>query len=124
MQTQNAINWFEIPVRNMARASGFYAAVLGQTLRIEQMGSNQLAILTYQRPGVGGCLIQGANYLPSEHGAVVYLNVTQALERTLSRVIPAGGNIALGRTELPNEMGCYAHIIDTEGNRVGLHAAS
>lgn len=25
-------------------------------------------------------------------------------------------------TELPDGLGCFAHIIDTEGNRVGLHA--
>jgi len=24
--------------------------------------------------------------------------------------------------QLPGDMGCFAHITDTEGNRVGLHA--
>jgi predicted enzyme related to lactoylglutathione lyase len=37
-------------------------------------------------------------------------------------VEPAGGKISLPRTALPEGMGFYAHILDTEGNRVGLHA--
>jgi predicted enzyme related to lactoylglutathione lyase len=24
--------------------------------------------------------------------------------------------------QLPGDMGCFAHVTDTEGNRVGLHA--
>ena len=34
----------------------------------------------------------------------------------------AGGKIAVPRTDLPGDMGSFAHIIDSEGNRVGLHA--
>ena len=33
----------------------------------------------------------------------------------------AGLTKRLGGT-LPGDMGCFAHIVDTEGNRVGLHA--
>lgn len=29
----HAVNWFEIPVQNMARAQAFYEAMLGQPLR-------------------------------------------------------------------------------------------
>jgi hypothetical protein len=28
------------------------------------------------------------------------------------------------KVQLPDGMGCFAHIADTEGNRVGLHAAA
>jgi predicted enzyme related to lactoylglutathione lyase len=34
----------------------------------------------------------------------------------------AGGEIALPKTALPPGLGFFAHIIDSEGNRVGLHA--
>jgi predicted enzyme related to lactoylglutathione lyase len=34
----------------------------------------------------------------------------------------AGGRITLARTALPEGMGFFAHFVDCEGNRVGLHA--
>ena len=34
----------------------------------------------------------------------------------------AGGKVALPKTALPEGLGFFAHIIDSEGNRVGLHA--
>jgi predicted enzyme related to lactoylglutathione lyase len=37
-------------------------------------------------------------------------------------VEPAGGKIAVGKTPIPNR-GFFAYIIDSEGNRVGLHAS-
>jgi len=40
----------------------------------------------------------------------------------LDRVAPAGGTVVQPKTVLPQGLGAYAHIIDTEGNRVALHA--
>ncbi|MES1192324.1 MAG: VOC family protein [Steroidobacter sp.] len=118
----NALNWFEIPVSNMQRASQFYSSVTGGNFREEVIGGNQLAVFSYEQPGVGGCLVKGSAYVPGNHGAVVYLAIKDNLNAALERVKAAGGMIATGNTRLPGEMGCYAHIIDTEGNRVGLHA--
>jgi predicted enzyme related to lactoylglutathione lyase len=61
---------------------------------------------------------------PGATGTVIYLAVDDPLDAALARVAQAGGKVAVGRTELPGDMGCYAHIIDTEGNRVGLHATN
>jgi predicted enzyme related to lactoylglutathione lyase len=121
MQTQNALSWFEIPADDLARATQFYSKALGHTLRQETLGPNTLAIFPYQQPGVGGCLIHGENYVPGKQGSVVYLSVTAELNQVLDRVANAGGKVVLGKTKLPGDMGCYAHIIDSEGNRVGLH---
>ena len=118
----NALNWFEIPVSNMQRASEFYTSVTGSSFREESIAENQLAIFSYEQPGVGGCLIKGRAYVPGNHGAVVYLGIKDGLNAALERVKAAGGIIATGNTRLPGDMGCYAHIIDTEGNRIGLHA--
>ena len=40
----------------------------------------------------------------------------------LARVEPAGGRVITPKTALPPGMGLLAHILDSEGNRVGLHA--
>ena len=118
----NALNWFEIPVTNINRASRFYGAVLQQELKAQTFGPHAMHVFQYQQPGVGGCLIEGEQYKPSAQGAVIYLPISDNMNTALSRVGDAGGKVALGRTELPGDMGCFAHIIDTEGNRVGLHA--
>ena len=53
---------------------------------------------------------------------VVYLNADPQLAQVLARVPKAGGEVLLPRTALPDGMGYFAQIRDTEGNRVGLHA--
>ena len=59
---RNAIDWFEIPVRNMDRAAAFYEALLGTTIRREAIGPNALGVFTYDvDQGVGGCLLAGDN---------------------------------------------------------------
>ncbi len=120
----NAINWFEIPVSDIDRAQRFYEAVFASPLRRESMGpETTLAVFPYEQYGVGGCLFANAGGpKPSADGAVVYLNAEPSLDAVLARVEAAGGRVMLPRTELPEGMGCFAHIADCEGNRVGLHA--
>jgi len=122
MERKDAISWFEIPATDLARAKRFYETVLAAELRADQMGPLQLAIFPYAAPGVGGCVIAGEGLRPSSDGNVVYLQAGASMKSALDRVQPAGGRIALDATTLPDGMGVYAHIIDTEGNRVGLHA--
>lgn len=122
---QPALHWFEIPVRDMDRAQAFYEVLLARPIRREQMGGNQLGIFPYDEPAVGGCLMAGETAPePSAQGALVYLNAGASLDVVLARVAAAGGRITTPKVELPGGMGCFAHIADTEGNRVGLHAAA
>ena len=122
---KNAINWFEIPVRNMDRAQKFYETLLGAPMKREQMGPGvTLAVFAYdQAEGSGGCLFGGESAPePSKGGTLVYLNAEPTLDTVLARVEAAGGRITTPPVQLPDGMGVFAHITDTEGNRVGLHA--
>jgi uncharacterized protein len=121
---RNAVNWFEIPVRELDRAQAFYEKLLGKPLRREEMGPQTLAVLPYdQAAGVGGALLAGAEApAPSAVGTLVYLNAEPSLDAAIERAVAGGGRIATPRVELPDGMGAFAHVIDTEGNRVGLHA--
>jgi predicted enzyme related to lactoylglutathione lyase len=120
----NAITWFEIPVRDMTRAQRFYETLLGAPLEREKMGDSELAVLPYERKaGVGGCLLAGNGAPPpSASGTVVYLNAAPSIDAVLARVEAAGGRVVLPKTALPDGMGFFAHLTDTEGNRVGVHA--
>jgi uncharacterized protein len=121
---QHAIDWFEIPVRNIDRAQTFYETLLAITLRREAMGPGKtLAVFGYGDNAVGGCLMAGEGTPePSANGTLVYLNAEPSLDAVLARVEAAGGRIMTPKVQLPDGMGCFAHIADTEGNRVGLHA--
>ena len=121
---QHAIDWFEIPVRNMDRAQAFYETLLATTLRREAAGPQKtLAVFGYGDNQVGGCLMAGEGTPePSPNGTLIYLNAEPSLDAVMARVEAAGGRITTPKVQLPDGMGCFAHIADTEGNRVGLHA--
>jgi uncharacterized protein len=119
----NAINWFEIPVRDMNRAQRFYETLLARPLRREAMGPQTLAVFDSADDGVGGCLLAGETVpAPSVTGSLVYLNAHPSLDAVLARVEAAGGRITTPKVQLPGDMGFFAHVTDTEGNRIGLHA--
>jgi hypothetical protein len=122
MPKQDALTWFEIPAADFRRATRFYEAVLGASLKTATMGEATMAVFPYQEPGVGGCIIDGNGHVPSSKGTVVYLNAAPRIDDALARVAEAGGSVVLPKTALPANMGFFAHVIDTEGNRVGLHA--
>ncbi len=119
----NAIDWFEIPVRDIERAQAFYETLLGAPMRRETIAGITLAVFSYAETGVGGCLMAGESAPePSANGTLIYLNAGPRLDDTLARVAAAGGRITTPKVQLPGGMGCFAHVTDTEGNRIGLHA--
>jgi predicted enzyme related to lactoylglutathione lyase len=123
MTRPHAITWFEIPVHDLARAQAFYQTLLGTPLATEQFGPEPVAVFPKAHAdNVAGCLQTGAGNAPQQQGTLVYLDVAPSLDEALARVVPAGGRIVLPRTALPPGMGFFAHIVDSEGNRVGLHA--
>ena len=121
--TRNAIDWFEIPVRDMDRAAAFYEALLATSIRRETIANSSLGVFSHDDSGVGGCLIAGADApVPSTTGTLIYLPAGPSLDAVLARVEAIGGRITTPKVTLPGDMGVFAHIADTEGNRVGLHA--
>jgi predicted enzyme related to lactoylglutathione lyase len=123
MQATTPIDWFEIPVHDIDRAQAFYEKLLGAAMRRETIAGNTLAVFDGSGGAVGGCLMAGdAAPPPSESGTLIDLHAGASLDAVLARLEAAGGRLATPRVQLPGDMGCYAHIRDTEGNRVGLHA--
>lgn len=121
--TATTINWFEIPVANLDRAQAFYEKVLGRTLKREAMGGDPMAIFPYQEPATGGCLVAGGpRAAAAGSGVRIYLDCMPSIDAALSRVASAGGALVTPKTALPEGMGFFAVLRDTEGNEVGLHA--
>ena len=119
---KNAINWFEIPVKDFNKSKAFYETILGAKLQVmEAMGMKSAFFPADLQNGIGGCLIEGKGYEPSPKGSLIYLNGGDDLSIPLSKVEAAGGKILLPKTAIgPN--GFMAHFTDTEGNKVGFHS--
>ena len=118
----HALNWFEIPVTDFTRAKTFYETVLGITIAPMEMGTTKMGMLSTDPTAIGGALVQGEGSMPSQNGTMVYLNGGEDLAPMLARVAQAGGAVVVPKTEIGNDFGCFAHFVDTVGNKVGLHS--
>ena len=119
----NAITWFEIPTLNMAKSQAFYEAVLDCKLTPEAMGPSEGAVFPYTGEGVGGALMCGPSAPPpGATGPLIYLDASPSLDDALARALANGATLACPRVALPPGLGYFAHILDLDGNRVGLHA--
>ena len=118
----NALNWFEIPVTDFARAKSFYEKVLDIAIEPMVMGPSTMGMLSSDQNAVSGAIVQGDGGSPSQNGTIVYLNGGDDLAPILARVQSAGGSVLVPKTEIGNEFGFFAHFVDSEGNKVGLHS--
>lgn len=123
---KNAISWFEIPATNLDRATKFYETIFGVSLIAMDMENIKMRMfpLDDMMNNVGGAVVDsGGFHKPSAtDGPLIYLNGNPDVQSVLDKVEAAGGKIMLGKTEISPEYGFMAVIIDTEGNRIGLHS--
>ena len=75
-----------------------------------------------QNAGIGGAIVYGEGYIPTKDGVKVYLNAGNDLNVVLNRVEKAGGKVALPKTLVAPDLGYFAMLEDTEGNRISLHS--
>jgi len=120
----NPVVWFEIYVADMTRARRFYQSVFGSTLtRMEDPdGESEMWAfpMTDGGDGAAGALVRMAGAAPGGGGTLVYFACEDCAVEA-GRVEAAGGRVE--RPKFP--IGPHGHIalvVDTEGNRIGLHS--
>lgn len=125
----NLINWIEIPVSNMERAKQFYEAILEAQIQVDEQMAPGLKMGFINTPGmqqtdVGGALVEGETYVPGSNNTLVYLNAIESggVDAFLERVQKAGGTVVGPKILISEEIGYYAFFIDSEGNKLGVHA--
>lgn len=127
MAVTHAINWFEIPVADFDRAKLFYETILGYKMQERQAGNARMAFFQHnmEDEGRGGAIVYDpAFYTPCANGTIVYINCEPDIQKVLDRVIAAGGQILQNKTKVAvtQDLGYWALILDSEGNRVALHS--
>ncbi|MEO9099664.1 MAG: VOC family protein, partial [Ginsengibacter sp.] len=126
-ETTNVITWFEIPVSDIDRAKAFYETIFDIEMITRKDGDDEGVFFPFNPTvvqatsgRVTGVLSKSARNSPSTNGTMVYFNASPSIQIVLDKVEKAGGKILASQTPIP--AGLIAVIIDTEGNKVGLHA--
>jgi predicted enzyme related to lactoylglutathione lyase len=107
-----AVEHFEIPADDMARASAFYTAVFG--FAYEPWGEDAGMIITGSDDGIDGDIHQRAEVA---HPTIVI--TVDRIEDTVAQVEAHGGS-ALGGIQMLNATDRWAYVKDSEGNTIGL----
>ncbi|KXF81767.1 VOC family protein [Enterovibrio coralii] len=117
----NPVGWFEIAVADMERAIAFYEKTFNFTLQRHDMQGTDMAWFPVEKDvayGATGTLIAGEGYVPGASSIMIYIGV-ESIDDVLARV-PAEAIIE-PKTDI-GEFGIYAHILDSEGNKIGIHS--
>jgi predicted enzyme related to lactoylglutathione lyase len=122
-KTTNSLNWFEIPANDLERSKKFYETIFSIQMDPMEMDDSKMAFFPWEA-GSGkatGAVVQSNQHKPSMEGTLVYLNANPNMEGVLAKVEKAGGQVLLPKTSI-GEHGNIAFIMDTEGNKVGIHS--
>ncbi|WP_205945182.1 VOC family protein [Pedobacter hiemivivus] len=123
----NILTWFEIPVSDIERAKVFYETILDIEM-IKRTDGNDESVFFPYNPNViqatsgrvTGVLSKSERNSPSSQGTLIYINASPSIQTVLDKVEQAGGKIIAPKMQIPP--GFIAVIMDSEGNRIGLHA--
>ncbi|MBX7226871.1 MAG: VOC family protein [Chitinophagales bacterium] len=122
----NALNWFEIPVVDFERAKKFYSALFDIDFQCMNMMGMDMAFFPGEEGGgkVSGALVKGDMHQPSKDGAIIYLNANPTIQTVIDKIEANGGSVIMPKTKISDDIGYMAFFIDTEGNRMALHAGN
>lgn len=119
---KNLISIVEIPTVDFQRAVRFYQAIMNIQIEKVDMDGIQMGLFPGDAKATSVALIGGGGYKPSADGTIAYLNGGDDLQIILNKIEANGGKILVPKTAIAPEMGFYAHFIDTEGSKLGLHS--
>ena len=119
----NLTTWFEIPALDINRAKKFYEILFDTELDKKENAENEYYLLP-NAENAGGALIRNEKVIPSPGGVLLYLNMDVDITKAVKRIKKAGGRILKDAEEVEGYPGQFAVFVDSEGNRIGVHANS
>lgn len=130
-KSRNVVGWFEIYVRDMARAKKFYEHTLQITLEGLPSDGMEMEMLAFPMPqtdddcggdfpGCPGALVKMDGMEPGGGGTLIYFTCEDcAVEE--ARVVEGGGRVFKPKFSI-GDYGFISLIADTESNMIGLHS--
>jgi predicted enzyme related to lactoylglutathione lyase len=115
------LKYLEIPVTDLGRASSFYKSIFDIDIFIAEMLGYSIGFFRKNGADLWVAIAYGKNYFPSDKGGLAYLNAGMDVQLVLDKVIIHGGAIITPKTLVSDEIGYMGIIMDTEGNRIGIH---
>jgi predicted enzyme related to lactoylglutathione lyase len=109
-KTTNSLNWFEVPVIDIARAKKFYETIFDIKMMDmpEMMGMKMAGFPAEMGSGkANGALAQSPMHKPSMEGVVIYLNANPDIDAVINRIEGAGGKILMPKTAIGKDIGQY-----------------
>lgn len=117
---ENLAVWLDVPVVDLDRATRFYESVLGRDADRQSFDDCEFAVLMHES-GNGACLVPSPKLVSRDQGILVYLNVNGRIRDAVEKVKENGGEV-LEDVHAIGPHGFKAVAIDSEGNRIALHA--
>ena len=121
----NPVEWFEIYVQDITRATKFYESVLDT--KLEKLGDptdSSMQMMAFpmgmDRPGASGALVKMDGFPSGGNSTLVYFGCTDCAAEA-GRVAASGGRVQREKTSI-GEYGFIVLAVDTEGNMFGLHS--
>ena len=114
------VAWIDIPVLDLDRAQEFYSGVLKARFRPRQ-ANIPMAVFEHMNGTQSAALFMAENSQPSPQGAVIYWSVEGRIQDAQAKVEALGGQILRPIHEI-QPFGFRAIVLDSEGNRMALHA--
>jgi predicted enzyme related to lactoylglutathione lyase len=112
----------EISVEDFNRAKVFYESILEIEITEMKILDTQIGMFPMEHYLNWGCISKCNQHRPSKDGTLIYLNANNDIPGMLEKVKSAGGEILTPKTKLGDRFGFMAVFLDTEGNRIALHA--
>jgi hypothetical protein len=118
----NVVGWFELYVQDMDRAKKFYEKTFGITL--QRLESPEVELWAFpmkpESPGSSGALVKMKGKDSGVGGTIVYFPGDDC-GAMAARAVENGGRIQTDKKSIGHH-GFIAHVLDTEGNLIGLHS--
>ena len=114
------LSFFEIPAQNYERAVNFYSDVFDFSIDTCNCDDEIMGMIDAEP--IAGAIFYKEGYEAGDKGIIISFHFSD-FSPILEKVEKFGGKILVPKTKItPDEQGYFALILDSEGNRIGLHS--
>ncbi|MDQ3048595.1 MAG: VOC family protein [Bacteroidota bacterium] len=135
---QGQIAWFEIPVGDLDRAINFYTSILRIKVKRIKLLDQEQGFFDNGKGSINGVLVERENYKASPGCKLFFyvIDISEILHnisegngklivnKTLLKQKTTSGSVVIANNLIDQNVGYYAEIEDSEGNRIGLYSNS